>query len=230
MLMGFQGFSDETFRFLTGLVFNNEKAWFEAHKKDYENAVVLPALALIDDLAPLVRAISPHYQGIAKKVGGSLMRIYRDTRFSRDKTPYKTNIGLQFRHRVASDIHAPGFYVHLDPERCFVGCGTWHPEPRELLLIRRALAERPDDFLDALKKSTEKSGLVPVGESLKLSPRGFGPDHPLASEIRRKDFLLSADLSREVVSGPQLIDELEAKFRASGPYMKFLCGALDLPF
>ena len=87
---------------------NNERDWFEAHRADYERFVLEPALALISEMDEIVRLISPHYRGVAKKVGGSLMRIYRDTRFGHDKTPYKTNIGIQFRHENAKDVHAPG--------------------------------------------------------------------------------------------------------------------------
>ena len=227
---GFQGFSRDTFSFLAGLSLNNEREWFEAHKADYERFIVTPALALIAAMDPVVSSISPHYRGVAKKIGGSLMRVYRDTRFSHDKTPYKTNIGIQFRHVQAKDVHAPGWYVHLDLQECFVGAGTWHPEPADLLKIRRAIEGRPEAWSQALSAATVTSGLTAVGDSLQRSPKGFDPAHPLASEVRRKDFLLSANLAPELFLGPSLITELEAKFRASAPYMAALCRALDAPF
>ena len=153
-MAAFSGFHPETFTLLAGLTHNNERTWFEAHRSDYERHVLEPALALITDLDPVVQAVSPYYRGVAKKVGGSLMRIYRDTRFSRDKTPYKTNVGIQLRHRDAADVHAPGFYVHLDLEQTFFGAGSWHPLPPELLQIRRRVADKPDEYQDSLARAT----------------------------------------------------------------------------
>jgi len=225
----FQGFRPETFAFLTGLALNNEKSWFEAHKSDYENLVVAPALELIVALDPIVRSLSPHYRGVAKRVGGSLMRVYRDTRFARDKTPYKTNIGIQFRHDQAKDVHAPGWYVHLDPHECFVGAGSWHPEATDLAQIRRGLVARPAAYTQGLADAA-RVGLAPVGDSLVRSPGGFDPAHPLASEIRRKDFLLSKNLPSELFLGPGLVATLEETFRASAGAMAFLCTALGAAF
>lgn len=225
----FQGFGPETFAFLTGLALNNEKPWFEAHRDDYEKWVVTPALELITALDPVVRAISPQYRGVAKRVGGSLMRVYRDTRFGRDKTPYKTNIGIQFRHVRATDVHAPGWYVHIDPQECFVGAGAWHPEASDLKAIRMAIAARPQGYSDGLA-AARPVGLVPVGDSLVRPPVGFDPEHPLISEIRRKDFLLSTPLSGDAVGSPDLIPLLEGVFRASAPSMTFLCAALGAEF
>ena len=227
---GFQGFTRDTFSFLAGLTMNNERAWFEAHKKDYEQLVLEPALALITALDPVVHSISPHYRGVARKVGGSLMRIYRDTRFSHDKTPYKTNIGIQFRHELAKDVHAPGWYVHVDLQECFLGAGTWHPEPADLLSIRQSLTAHPESWTKAIADSTAASGLSAAGDSVQRSPKGFDAGHPLATEIRRKDFLLSINLAPELFLGPELLTTLEAKFRASAPYMKMLCGAPGAPF
>jgi len=226
----FQGFQPETWAFLSGLVMNNDRAWFEAHRSDYQRHIVEPALALITALDGVVHEISPYYRGVAKKVGGSLMRVYRDTRFSRDKTPYKTNIGIQFRHEAAKDVHAPGWYVHLDLQECFVGAGTWHPEPADLLRIRRSIALRPEAYARALNLAQETAGLVPAGDSLQMSPKGFDPAHPLAAEIRRRDFLVSSGLAPELFLGPGLVPALEEKFEASAAYMKFLCQALDAPF
>jgi len=226
----FQGFSTDTYRFFVGLVHNNEKAWFEAHRAEYEDFVRTPALALVTALDPIVRDISPHYRGVAKKVGGSLMRLHRDTRFGHDKTPYKTNIGIQLRHEAAADVHAPGFYIHLDLESTFVGAGTWHPDPPDLLAIRRRIAERPEEYSQALAAAARTTGLVPTGDSLLRVPKGFDPGHPLATELRRKDFLVSADLPADLFFGPELVTELEAHFRASAPYMRFLCQALGAPF
>lgn len=228
-MTGFQGFSRDTFSFLAGLTMNNERAWFEAHRDDYEKSVLTPAMAFITEMDEVVRSISPHYRGVAKKLGGSLMRIYRDTRFGHDKTPYKTNIGIQFRHESANDVHAPGWYVHLDLNECFVGAGAWHPEPADLLKIRLSHAEHPEAWSKALALAT-KSGLRSAGESLQKSPKGFDPAHPLAEEIRRKDFLLTANLDPELFLGRELIPELQKRFQTTAPYMAALCGALGAAF
>lgn len=227
--MAFTGFSNKTYEFLAGLTHNNERAWFEAHRADYETHVVAPALALIADLDGVVRAISPHYRGVPKKIGGSLMRIYRDTRFSRDKTPYKTNVGIQLRHEAAGDIHAPGYYIHLSLEETFVGVGTWRPEPDDLKAIRQRIAAKTREYSAALEAGAGV-GLTPSGESVTRMPRDFDAGHELAAEIRRKDFLLGADLPPDLYMGPELVTTLTAKFQAATPYMQFLCAALGAPF
>ncbi len=225
----FTGFSSETFSFLAGLGYHNERSWFEEHKSEYERFVVNPALALIAEMDSVVKAISPHYRGVPKKMGGSLMRIYRDTRFSRDKTPYKTNIGIQFRHESAKDVHAPGWYVHLDLSSCFMGAGTWHPEPDDLNRLRQAIAEKPESYSRALEE-TKESGMTLGGESLVKMPRGYDPAHPLAAEIRRKDFILTTDLDPALYMSHDLIEVLEVKFRATAPFMAWMCRALGAPF
>jgi uncharacterized protein (TIGR02453 family) len=227
--MAFTGFSRKTYEFLAGLIHNNERPWFEAHKADYETHVVAPAMALITELDEVVRGISKHYRGIPKKIGGSLMRIYRDTRFSRDKTPYKTNVGIQLRHEAAGDVHAPGYYIHLSLEETFVGVGTWHPEPDDLKAIRQRIAAKSREYSEALASAAAQD-MKPVGESVKRMPTDFDAAHPLADEIKRKDFLVSTDLSPELYLEPGLVGVLKTKFEAATPYMKFLCAALNAPF
>jgi uncharacterized protein (TIGR02453 family) len=227
--VAFEGFRPETFTFLAGLTMNNERAWFEAHRNEYERFVVEPALALITALDPVVRSISPRYRGVAKKIGGALMRIYRDTRFSNDKTPYKTNIGIQFRHEAAKDVHAPGWYVHADLSECFAGAGTWHPEPADLVRIRRSLTDRPEVYTRAVAEAG-RAGLTPAGETLQRSPKGFDPGHALAAEVRRKDYFVSTPLDPLLYLGPGLVDALASRFRATAAYMALLCEALGAPF
>ena len=226
----FQGFSSDTFGFLEALAIHNNRKWFEAHRADYESLIVAPSLALITDMAYVISSISPHYQALAKKTGGSLMRIYRDTRFSRDKTPYKTNIGIQFRHERGNDAHAPGFYVHLAVDECFSGAGTWHPEPTALRQIRQHIANHPDEYTDAVQRATGTTGLNLYGDALKKVPKGFDPSHPLASEIRRIDFLVSGHLAPELYLDRSLVAVLEQRCRTAAPFMRFLCHALGVEF
>ena len=120
-------FSPESRVFLQQLSENNERAWFEAHKADYERTLGQPALDFIEAMAGPLAGFAPNFRADARRMDGSLMRLHRDTRFSNDKSPYKTNLGIQFRHALGKDVHAPGFYVHLSPMECFLGVGCWSP-------------------------------------------------------------------------------------------------------
>ena len=142
----FSGFGADTLKFLRQLANNNNRDWFTENKTRYEQSVVDPAFKFISRMGDELQSISSHFEAISRKQGGSLMRVYRDTRFSKDKTPYKTNIGIQFRHEVGKDVHAPGYYVHIEPGNIFVGVGMWHPESGALRAIRERIAGKPDDW------------------------------------------------------------------------------------
>ena len=118
--MEFRGFDASLLQFLEELADNNHRSWFQINKERYETAVLEPSLAFIREFAPRLKKISPYFVASDRRVGGSLMRVYRDTRFGKDKTPYKTNVGIQFRHEFGKDVHAPGFYVHLVPGQRFL--------------------------------------------------------------------------------------------------------------
>ena len=126
----------DLFAFLRDLSANNNREWFHANKDRYEDAVKEPALEFIQGFGPRLTTISPRFHANARAVGGSLFRIQRDTRFSKDKTPYKLNTGLHFRHEQAKTAHAPGFYLHLEPRKCFFGVGLWRPETKVAYDIR----------------------------------------------------------------------------------------------
>jgi len=141
-----RSFSPAPFRFLRELKANNDREWFAANKDRYEADVRGPALDFVADMAPHLERISPHFVADPRPAGRSLFRIHRDTRFSRDKSPYKTYVGVQFRHELAKDAHAPGFYLHLEPKGVFVGAGTWRPDAPALAKIREAIARRPEGW------------------------------------------------------------------------------------
>ena len=101
-------------------------------------------MVFIRAFQPHLKRISPYFVASDRRVGGSLMRVYRDTRFAKDGDPYKTNVGIQFRHEQGRDIHAPGFYVHVAPGECFLAVGLWRPEAEPLGRIRQAIVELPD--------------------------------------------------------------------------------------
>jgi len=153
-------FSAELFHFLLELRYNNHRAWFQANKPRYEEYIRRPFLRFIEDFAPYLKRISPAFTAEAK----SLFRIYRDTRFSYDKTPYKTHAAAQFRHILGRDVHAPGFYLHLEPDNCFIAGGIWLPEAEPTLRIRQAIA-RWDPRWMAVKKDGP-----PLSQEDKLPP------------------------------------------------------------
>lgn len=223
-------FTPETLRFLTALALNNNREWFERHRDHYESLVREPALALVRDFAPALKKISPHLIAVSKRVGGSLMRVQRDTRFSPDKTPYKTNIGIQFRHEAGKDVHAPGLYLHVAPDECFLGAGMWRPDTDALAKVRQHIIEKPRIWGRVSKESKFRALFGLDGDTLARAPRGIDPNHPAIDDLKRKDHVAIASLSPREAFSPKLLAILFERFAASRPYMRFLCDALDLPF
>ena len=223
-------FTRDTLDFLHRLSANNEREWFNAHKSRYEAQVRTPALRFIEDMGPLLQMISPRFQAMPKKVGGSLMRVHRDTRFSKDKTPYKTNIGIQFRHDAGRDVHAPGYYLHVEPGNFFIGVGIWRPDSRTLAKIRDAIVEKPDKWRAARHESEFASYFTLGGESLKNAPRGYDRDHPLLEDLKRKDFIGIVSLDEETVLSKELLEKTVAYYEQATPYMRFLCQAIEVGF
>ena len=224
------GFTRGTMQFLAELGANNDKAWFDENKPRYEALVREPALDFIRAMGPRLAKITKNYVADDRKVGGSLMRVHRDVRFSKDKTPYKTNIGIQFRHAAGKDVHAPGFYLHVDPEGCFVGCGTWHPEKDALAAIRAAIDENARAWKRVRDDKKFRAHFDLGGESLKKPPRGYDAEHPLVEDLKRKDHIAVAKLKGKDVLGPKAVDFVAGYFAASKPYVKFLTEACGLPF
>ena len=223
-------FSPALFAFLRELRENNDRDWFKANKPRYEAAVQTPALEFIVGFAPQLREISPHFVADARPVGGSLFRIYRDTRFGTDKTPYKTHTGIQFRHEQAKDVHAPGFYLHLEPRSVFVGAGIWRPDSTALGKIRDAIAGDPDGWNLAVRESQLGDLFRLDGETLKRPPAGYDPEHPLIEDLKRKDFIAVTKLSEKAVTSNRFPEELARLFQTSAPLMRFLCDAIGVPF
>jgi uncharacterized protein (TIGR02453 family) len=223
-------FTRQTLSFLSSLADNNTREWFEGHRQDYEQFVREPALAFIADMAEEMPAISEHFRALPKKVGGSLMRVQRNLRFSRDKTPYKTNIGIQFRHEVGKDVHAPGYYVHIEPGECFVGVGLWHPDADPLFKIREAIAQNAGAWVKARDDKGFSKHFDLVGDTLANAPRGFAKDHPLVEDLKRKDFLGLAPLGETNVTSRNFRALVTDRFKQAEPMMRFLCGALELRF
>jgi uncharacterized protein (TIGR02453 family) len=223
-------FTADSLSFLSKLARNNNRDWFEKHKADYETMIRTPALQFITDMADDLPLISPHFLAVPKKMGGSLMRVYRDVRFGKDKRPYKTNIGIQFRHEQGKDVHAPGFYVHIELNDCFVGVGIWRPDAPTLGKIRDAIVEQPAKWKNAISSKSFSKQYVPSGESLTRPPKGYAKDHPLIEDIKRKDFIAIATLDDNEVLSPRFKKQVLDRFRAADKYMHFLCNALTLRY
>jgi uncharacterized protein (TIGR02453 family) len=223
-------FSPELFSFLADLRANNNRDWFAANKGRYEDDLLEPALGFIAAFAPRLEKISPHFLAEARPSGGSLFRIYRDTRFSKDKSPYKTNVGLHFRHEQAKDAYAPSFYLHIGPGEVFAGGGLWHPDTKAATRIREAIVAEPDRWRRATRTGAFAKRLTLGGDSLKRVPPWADPEHRFADDLRRKDFFGSTRLSEEDVLAPGFVDEYARVCRAAAPLVGFVCAALDLPF
>lgn len=222
-------FTQASFKYLEKLNTNNHRVWFDSHRQEYEDAVRTPALDFIAAMADDLRAISPHFLALPRKVGGSLMRVHRDVRFGKDKRPYKTNIGIQFRHAQGKDVHAPGFYVHLEPKECFLGVGIWRPDAPALAHIRTAIAENSAAWISASRGKKFSRDFELAGDSLVNAPRGYAKDHPLLQDLKRKDFIAVTEFSSHLATNARFQTDVVKSFRIALPYMRFLCRSLELP-
>lgn len=223
-------FTPDTFAFLEDLAANNNREWFDRNKARYETAVKGPAVRFIGDFAPHLKKISAHFRADPRPVGGSLFRIYRDTRFSKDKSPYKTYVGIQFRHDKGKDVHAPGFYLHLQPGECFAGVGIWHPDADALRSIRDAIVEDPAGWKRAVNGKAFKDRLELTGDSLSRPPQGYDPQHPLIEDLKRKDFIAVVSYTESALKSTGFLEKLAQDCRAGSSMVKYLCGALGLAF
>lgn len=203
-------FTRDTLRFLADLEKHNEREWFLKNKTRYEEHVKEPSMRLIADVASKL------------EMDGKLMRVARDIRFSKDKSPYKTNIGIGFQPRGLPK--APllgGLYLHVSPEESFIATGAWQPEPAVLSKLRDAIVARP-----AAWKTARKVGLDEDEGALKRAPKGFDPEHAFIDDLRRKSFTASTMLTTAQATSrdlPKLLLGAEKRMR---PLNEFLTSAL----
>jgi uncharacterized protein (TIGR02453 family) len=223
-------FSPDLFRFLNELRAHNERDWFSANKERYEQSVRDPFLQLIADLGPRLKKISPHFVADPRPVGGSMMRIYRDTRFSKDKTPYKTAVAAHFWHQKGKEGATPAFHLRLEPGRSTVGGGIWQPEPGPLKKIRQAIADDARRWQKITSERQLGTGCGMMGESLKRPPPGFDANHPCIEDIKRKDFGISVPLADGRVAQAGFLDDVVDGLKAAAPFLEFLTRAVGLPF
>lgn len=227
--MAFSGFGRGFFDFFGALAANNEKAWFEANRARYEAEVKAPLQDFVAAMATRLPAISKHFTADPKT---SVFRIHRDTRFSKDKSPYKTNAGLHFRHATAGDAHAPGYYLHLAPGQVFYGGGLWKPEPAALAQIRQAIVEKPEDWAAAKGEAgvVTTFGGMAEGEPLARPPRGFPADHPHIADIKKRSFFVIRQDGEGSAGKAGFVDAVASAYGAASPVMAFLCAAVGAAF
>jgi len=226
-------FTPAVFTFLKEVDQNNNKPWWDENKDRYIRVIKDPAKEFIVDFEPRLHVLSDHFVADTRTNGGSLMRPYRDTRFSKDKTPYKTNVGIQFRHEIGKDVHAPGFYVHIEPGACFAGIGMWKPHTKVARQIREAIYDDPAGWKKATKfKSFTNVWDLDDGDAdrLKKVPKEFDPEFPYADDLRLRSFIAGHKLSQKMVASPELDVELAKVFKAGADLNAFLCKAIGLPY
>lgn len=223
--MAFNGFDRAFFAFLKKLKANNNREWFTEHKAQYQAEVEAPALAFVEAFAPRLKKISPRFVADPRRSGGSMFRIYRDTRFSHDKTPYKTHVGLHFWHDGAGLESPPSFYLHLSPGEIFGGGGCWHPDPVALRKIRLRINDAPKEW-----KAVLATGMEIEGSTLKRVPPGFPSDHPFATDLMRKDHFASEAFTMADLGSARFVDRYADTCAAMAPLMKFLTLAQDQKF
>jgi uncharacterized protein (TIGR02453 family) len=217
-------FSATLFTFLRQLKAHNDRAWFLDHRDQYVRDVEAPMLQFITDVGPRLRSISRALVADPRRSGGSMYRIYRDTRFSVDKSPYKTHVAAHFAHEARKTVPSvPGFYLHLEPRDSLGGGGIYHPDPQALARIRLAIVERGKDWA-----AVKKSGLAIEGDRLTRAPAGFDPAHPCVADLRQKDFYALVPFTEETVCGPDFLDHYAEACERVAPLVRFIARSLDL--
>jgi uncharacterized protein (TIGR02453 family) len=229
--MAFAGFPKDFFAFFRELKAHNDRTWFEDNKPRFRDSVQAPMSAFIEAMAPQVKKVSKHFTCDPRPNGGSMFRIYRDVRFSRDKRPYKEHAACHFRHALGGDVHAPGFYMHFAPDRVAFGGGSWMPDPDALAKIRGRIAAKPTVWKKVVADAAFRNTFDEVaGEALSRPPRGFDPSHPLIEAIKKKSFFALEESDVKTAQSPALTGDVAATFRAASPLMRFLCQAQDVPY
>jgi uncharacterized protein (TIGR02453 family) len=216
----FAGFPEETIRFFRSLKRNNRREWFQPRKHLFEQHVKTPMLELVGAINGEFARFAPEYVTDPKK---AIFRIYRDTRFSADKTPYKTHIAASFSRRGGEQLGTGGFYFSVSHDVIEIAAGLWHPEREVMLLVRNHIAETHQELSRILAdKKTRKLAGGLQGDALTRSPKGFDPEHPAAGFIKMKDWILDVTLDSSLATTPKLHSEIVTRFQAMTPLIQYL--------
>lgn len=227
--MATASFTPAYFAFFRDLKRNNNRPWFEKNKARYERDVRDRLVDFVIAAGPRLKKISSHFIADPRPVGGSVFRIYRDIRFSKDKTPYKTAGAVHFPHEHRGGS-APGFYLHLEPGGVYSGVGMWHPDTAALSKVRDAIVAEPKRWSSVTTAKAFTNTLTMEGRVLKVPPRGYPKDHPLVEDLKRTDFTAGHSFSEKEACAPDFLDRFIETCRAAAPFTKFLTDALELPF
>lgn len=222
-------FSEALFKFFRGVKRNNNRVWFEKHRPEYETNVRESMLRFLTDLRPRFEKIAPDFVCDPRPVGGSMFRIHRDMRFlDPGEGPYKTHLSAQFHHKLGKDVHAPGFYLHLEPGSCFYGGGLWRPPTNIRNKVHMAIAQNPAAWLAIKKDKTFAGTFTLEGDMLKKPSPVWRDILPavLMDDFRRKDFIFTAALSPDLVISPDFMKHLLTLTRRATKFMKFLANAV----
>lgn len=227
----FSGFRPAALRFLRDLARNNRREWFVAHREIYELELQQPLLALLDDLDVRLASLAPELASDRKR---SVFRIYRDIRFSKDKSPYKTHVAFWVGHRALGGsgpvVHGgAGIYFHLEPGESIIAGGMWMPPAPALARIRVALVDDLAGFEAARRRLRPTFGELSEEAVLKRPPRGFGPDHPAARWLRYRSFTASRPVAAADLRRADLPDRLARQYKPIIPLVRWLNTALGLP-
>jgi len=215
----------ELFAFLRELERNNDRAWFAANKQRYLDVVRDPLLRFIADLGPRLAKVSKHAVADPSPVGGSLFRIHRDTRFSKDKRPYKTHAGMAFH--VGGGLHsAPLFYLHLAPGEVFTAAGLWRPEADALKRVRDRIAADPARW----RRVAKACPLDDDEQKLVRPPRGYDAEHPAIEDLKRKSYTTGCALRERDACAPGFADAFARICKSTSPLMSFLAEAVGVPY
>jgi uncharacterized protein (TIGR02453 family) len=216
----FPGFSAEAITFLRGLERNNKREWFHPRKHIYEEHIKKPLEQLVNAVNAELADFSPRHVTPTRK---AIFRIYRDTRFSKDKKPYKTHVAATFFLQNLSKAAGPCYYFHFTPKELLVFAGVYMPERDELIAIRNLLAEQHQDFERLLAGRTLRKSMGKLqGEQLSRVPKGYSKDHPAEDLIRRKQWFLESTLEGGAVMSNRMLAEIVGRFRAAAPMVEFL--------
>lgn len=216
----FPGFPPETLQFLKDLKVNNNREWFQANKSVYDEKVKAPMIELVLALGEELRDFGTDLVTAPDK---AIYRIYRDVRFSKDKSPYKTHVAAVFSVRGLDKHAGAGLYFHFSPDELLAGGGIYMPGSQQLLAIRQSIAAEHEELRGIVKNRTFKRYFGEMsGARLKRSPKGFAPDHPAADLLLYKQFLAGDQLDPAIIETPKLYKELVKRFRAIEPFIVFL--------
>ena len=216
----FRGFSPEAISFLRALKRNNRRGWFQPRKEKYETLIKAPMLEFVGCLNEEMARFAPAYVTPPEK---AVYRIYRDTRFSPDKTPYKTHIAAIFPRNSAVKREGAVFYLHFTEKELLAFGGVWGPDRDELMAYRTLLRDNHEEFEAVLSnRSLRKIVGELQGEQLSRMPKGFPVDHPAEALLRQKQWYLESTLPISLLTTPRVVPELAKRFAVMAPMVEFL--------